>query len=160
MIFGLFGPGGFGREVMGFAGKQIPHTDENDKNNTKVFIQTSPELESVNGYPILSEDRFFNSTDKLRYFNIAVGDSKQREAIAHQLLSKGAFPLSLFSNDAIQYDENVIDEGAIICANSMITSNAKIGKFFHANIYSYVAHDCVVGDWVTFAPFYKPLNLN
>jgi acetyltransferase-like isoleucine patch superfamily enzyme len=34
----------------------------------------------------------------------------------------------------------------------MITSNVKIGKFFHANIYSYVEHDCVIGDYVTFAP--------
>jgi acetyltransferase-like isoleucine patch superfamily enzyme len=34
----------------------------------------------------------------------------------------------------------------------MVTSNATIGRFFHANIYSYVAHDCVIGDFVTFAP--------
>ena len=27
-----------------------------------------------------------------------------------------------------------------------------IGTHFHANIYSYVAHDCVIGDYVTFAP--------
>ncbi len=47
---------------------------------------------------------------------------------------------------------NVIGEGAILCAYTTITSNAKIGKYFHANIYSYVAHDCVIGDFVTFAP--------
>ena len=34
----------------------------------------------------------------------------------------------------------------------MITSNAQIGSFFQANIYSYVAHDCKIGDFVTFAP--------
>jgi acetyltransferase-like isoleucine patch superfamily enzyme len=28
----------------------------------------------------------------------------------------------------------------------------KIGKFFHANLFSYVAHDCTIGDYVTFAP--------
>ena len=28
----------------------------------------------------------------------------------------------------------------------------RIGKSFHANIYSYVAHDCRIGDFVTFAP--------
>ena len=26
------------------------------------------------------------------------------------------------------------------------------GRFFHLNIYSYVAHDCRIGDFVTFAP--------
>ncbi|POC04420.1 acetyltransferase, partial [Vibrio vulnificus] len=49
-------------------------------------------------------------------------------------------------------DANEIGEGAILCPFTMITSNAKIGKGFHANIYSYVAHDCVIGDYVTFAP--------
>ena len=34
----------------------------------------------------------------------------------------------------------------------MVTSNVSIGRFFQANIYSYVAHDCVIGDFVTFAP--------
>ena len=36
-----------------------------------------------------------------------------------------------------------------------ITSNIKIGKCFHANLYSYVEHDCVIGDFVTFAPGVK-----
>jgi hypothetical protein len=34
----------------------------------------------------------------------------------------------------------------------MLTSNIRIGKFFQANIYSYVAHDCIIGDYVTLAP--------
>ena len=32
------------------------------------------------------------------------------------------------------------------------TSNIRIGRGFHANIYSYVEHDCRIGDFVTFAP--------
>ena len=49
-------------------------------------------------------------------------------------------------------DTNTIAGGAIVCGYSMITANAAIGQFFHSNIYSYVAHDCVIGDFVTFAP--------
>jgi acetyltransferase-like isoleucine patch superfamily enzyme len=30
--------------------------------------------------------------------------------------------------------------------------NARIGRFFHGHLYSYVEHDCVIGDFVTFAP--------
>ncbi len=36
-----------------------------------------------------------------------------------------------------------------------MTSNAKIGRFFHCNLYAYVAHDCVIGDFVTFSPGVK-----
>ena len=34
----------------------------------------------------------------------------------------------------------------------MVTASARIGRHFHCNIYSYVAHDCVIGDFVTFGP--------
>lgn len=36
-----------------------------------------------------------------------------------------------------------------------LTSNIKIGRYFHTNIYSYVEHDCQIGDYVTFAPSVK-----
>lgn len=45
-----------------------------------------------------------------------------------------------------------IGEGAIFSHHSMVTSDATIGRHFHCNIYSYVAHDCIIGDFVTFAP--------
>lgn len=50
---------------------------------------------------------------------------------------------------------STISEGAILCPYVTITSNAIIGKGFQANIYSYVAHDCIIGDFVTFAPGVK-----
>ena len=53
------------------------------------------------------------------------------------------------------YDKVSIDPGSILCAFTTLTSNIKIGKFFHANLYSYVAHDCLIGDFVTFAPGVK-----
>jgi acetyltransferase-like isoleucine patch superfamily enzyme len=43
----------------------------------------------------------------------------------------------------------------VLCSFVTLTSNIRIGRAFHANIYSYVAHDCVIGDYVTFAPGVK-----
>ena len=48
-----------------------------------------------------------------------------------------------------------VGPGSILCDNVMLTSDLMIGQHFHANIYSYVAHDCVVGDFVTLAPSVK-----
>ena len=42
-----------------------------------------------------------------------------------------------------------------MCPFTTITSNVRIGTSFHANLYSYVAHDCVIGDYVTFGPGVK-----
>jgi acetyltransferase-like isoleucine patch superfamily enzyme len=45
-----------------------------------------------------------------------------------------------------------IADGAVFCDHSIVTTSARIGRHFQCNIYSYVAHDCVIGDFVTFAP--------
>ena len=116
------------------------------------FVETSPKVNELNGYPLISERDFLELECSERFFNIAIGDSKVRERIANELVSKGTKPKSVQSPHSIIYDSNEIGEGSILCANTMITSNAKIGKFFHSNIYSYVAHNCVIGDYVTFAP--------
>jgi acetyltransferase-like isoleucine patch superfamily enzyme len=52
-------------------------------------------------------------------------------------------------------DEVLLGEGAILSPFVTLTSNIRIGRHFHANLYSYVEHDCVIGDFVTFAPAVK-----
>jgi sugar O-acyltransferase (sialic acid O-acetyltransferase NeuD family) len=52
-------------------------------------------------------------------------------------------------------DEVSIGEGAVFCNHTMVTVNVTIGRFFHCNLYSYVEHDCEIGDFVTFAPGVK-----
>jgi sugar O-acyltransferase (sialic acid O-acetyltransferase NeuD family) len=49
-------------------------------------------------------------------------------------------------------DEVSLGEGALISPYVTFTSNISIGRHFHANLNSYVEHDCVIGDFVTFAP--------
>ena len=58
----------------------------------------------------------------------------------------------LIAPTAIIGPDVVIGEGAIFCDFTMVTANAVIGRHFHCNIYAYVAHDCVIGDFVTLAP--------
>ena len=54
--------------------------------------------------------------------------------------------------NAVEMDDVTIGEGALISPFVTFTSNIRIGDHFHANLYSYVEHDCVIGDYVTFAP--------
>ncbi len=153
-IVGLYGAGGFAREVMPLLRAQVQAwARETGRPAPQLyFIETSPRKSEVNGLPIISEDRFFELDAPARYFNVAIGDSKARQQIAQRCMDRGARPLSIGSGHALSYDGNRIGAGAILCANTIITSNATIGDFFHANIFSYVAHDCVIGDHVTFAP--------
>lgn len=145
-LFGLYGAGGFGREVVPLARSQL------GSGWRIVFVETQPHDAKVNGFPLLSEDDFFAAQASERCFAVAIADSHAREAIEKRCTQRGARALSLSAHNATIYDDNRIGHGAILCAHTTITSNASIGCHFHANIYSYVAHDCVIGDYVTFAP--------
>jgi len=146
-VLGIYGAGGFAREVMPHAARQFA-----GGNRKLVFIETEPKASQVNGYPVVSEQAFFKLEGSARYFNIAIAESRAREAIAARCIERGATPYTLAARSADFLDANRVGEGGLFCGNTIVTSNARIGRFFHANIYSYVAHDCVFGDFVTFAP--------
>ena len=56
------------------------------------------------------------------------------------------------ADNVVEMDDVRLGEGAILSPFVTLTSNIRIGRHFHANLYSYVEHDCMVGDFVTFAP--------
>ena len=153
-VFGLYGAGGFAREVMPLMAEYISLVSQSnhEQENKIFFVETKPEKTEINDYPLVSEETFMNLNCEERFFNIAIANSKVREEIANRCIKQGAIPLTIQAVNALTYDKCEIGEGAILCAFTMITSNAKIGRFFHSNIYSYVAHDCIIGDFVTFAP--------
>ena len=152
-LLGLFGAGGFAREVLPIARAVLQNYGlEGSRAWQVVLVDLSPSVSHINGTRVLSTDEFFDVSCKTRYFNAVIGNSKIRERIASDCISRGAKPLSLSAPDVLVYDGNEIGEGAVLCAGTVITSNVRVGRFFHSNLGSYVAHDCVIGDFVTFAP--------
>lgn len=149
-FYGLIGYGGFGREVMPVADRML-RSQFNADGYELVFVEKTPDVTELNGHRVLSEDDFLSLTSD-KYFNIAIADHSLREKIALKYKGESAVPFAIVAENSANLSGNDIGEGAIICPFSMITSNAKIGRYFHSNIYSYVAHDCVIGDYVTFAP--------
>jgi len=147
-LLGIYGSGGYAREVMPLAAEQF----DDSKSVRLVFIDDDKCSEFINGYRVLSFDEFISAKCSVHYFNVAIGDSNIRESIVEKNISNDVIPVSLHAKNLTNYDSNLIDDGAILCANVTLTSNAKIGKYFHANIYSYIAHDCIIEDFVTFAP--------
>lgn len=147
--YAIFGAGGFGREVIPLVARALADIPENEYRI--VFVDDHPKQARCNGFEVLSTDDFVGLDGDL-FFNIAIANSHTRELIAEKLIAAGAAPFRVSANNSIDLNFNEIGEGAILCPFTMITANAKIGRFFHANIYSYVAHDCIIGDFVTFAP--------
>jgi sugar O-acyltransferase (sialic acid O-acetyltransferase NeuD family) len=157
-LYGIVGSGGFGREVMPLARHLMGLWHGAENNSELVFVVENNypiEQKIVNGHRVLSMNEFLAAPASERHFNIAIGNSKVRERIANSIPSELAKPFTITAPSYISLDENVVGDGAIFCSFTHVTSNAKIGRFFHCNIYSYVAHDCVIGDFVTFAPGVK-----
>lgn len=150
---GLVGRGGFGREVMPVMQDTVATVlaADTDYQPEVVFVETEPEVERVGGIRVVSEAEFLGFQGR-RLFNVAIGNSVLRRTVAERMTAAGAVPLTVLALNATVLDRNDIGEGALLCAYATITSDARIGKFLQANIYSYVAHDCVLGDYVTLAP--------
>jgi sugar O-acyltransferase (sialic acid O-acetyltransferase NeuD family) len=150
-VYGIVGAGGHGREVLPLARIQLlPFLSTGEAQLTFV-VEGVPPTQSVNGTPVISLEEFL-SLKTPKFFNVAIADSKVRARIAATCEAAGAQPFSIIASTVIIHDDVEIGPGAILCHYVVLQSNIRIGRYFHANTYSHVAHDCHLGDFVTFAP--------
>jgi sugar O-acyltransferase (sialic acid O-acetyltransferase NeuD family) len=152
--YGVIGAGGYGREVMPIVRASLLASLQSSNAEFFFVVEGDIETKKINQINVISLQKYLSLPGEL-YFNIAIANSNVRERIARLCQERGAVPLTVIAENAMILDANQIGPGAILSPFSMVTSNTKIGKFFHGNIYSYVAHDCVIGDFVTFAPGVK-----
>ena len=150
-LIGVYGASGFGKEVMPLVRAQF--TELNKEHF--VFIDDGQANTDLNGYQVLSYTDFINNSKTDKRVTIAIANSQVREKLVARLNQDNVQHLEIQAANTVILDEVEMGEGSLLCPFTCITSNIKIGKFFHANIYSYVAHDCIIGDYVTFAPGVK-----
>lgn len=150
-LIGIYGASGFGREVMPLLHKQI-----GEHSSAKlVFVDDKAGEVKINGYECMDFEAFTRHPAQNRYVSLAIADGKIRERLAEKCNSAGIRFINISADTATVMDNCHIGEGSIMSSFSIVTSNVTIGRHFHMNLYSYVAHDCVIGDYVTFAPAVK-----
>lgn len=148
--FAFYSAGGYARETIADFIQSISETERSPPDI--YFIDDDPHLRAsvVHGAKIISYDDA-KSVPGLR-INVAFADPGLRKKKILQCQSNGFSTFDCKAPTAHIGPNVSIDAGFILSHLSTVTSDAKIGKAFHCNIYSYVAHDCVVGDFVTLAP--------
>jgi len=149
--FAIFGASGYGREVLPLVRQQLQAalaTGDADL----VFVDDQPPAPVVNGQRVLTYAQWLNEPASSRHMNVAIANSKVRELLVQRCMADGVQFFEARAANVMQLDSVQLGVGAVLCPFVTLTSNIRIGQHFHANIYSYVAHDCVVGDFVTFAP--------
>jgi sugar O-acyltransferase (sialic acid O-acetyltransferase NeuD family) len=152
-LYAVYGVSGCGRGVMPLARSQLRHNNIPD--DRLIFVDDNPNAIGVNGQRVLTYDQFLTEPAQNRHVVLAIANSSIREQLALRCAKDGISTWSVSSANVEIMDDVQIGEGSILCPFVTVTSNIKIGKHFHANIYSYIEHDCVIGDYVTFAPAVK-----
>ena len=151
-VFAVYGASGCGRSLMPVAVDQLQRLDDQE-NSQIVFIDDAlNEDANVNGYTAMNYARFKSIDSDDKFVLIAIANSSIRQKIADQLVQDGISLWTVKGTTTLIMDAVSIAAGAALSPFVTIAANVTIGKCFHANLYSYVEHDCVIGDYVTFAP--------
>jgi len=148
--FAVFGASGCGRGVLPLARRQLVSSGLHDWD--LVFVDDKPPASMVNGHRALTYGEWLAEEGEEHRISLAIANSDVREKLAKRCIDDGVGFFEVRAENVVELDDVVIGEGAILCPFVTLTSNVRIGQHFHANLYSYVEHDCVIGDFVTFAP--------
>lgn len=144
-LIGVYGAAGCGRGILPLLRAQYPDAN-------LVFIDDGKADDVVNGHRVVGWHDFCLMEAASKSVTIAIADPHVRQKLA-RMIDAAAIPLiTARAANVVEMDDVTIGDGACLSPFVTLTSNIRIGRCLHANLYSYVEHDCVIGDFVTFAP--------
>lgn len=133
MKLALFGYGGHAREVACQIGEKVTFfvDDEYVNDITKPISTFNPEE-----YMMM----------------VAVADSKDRYDIVQRLPKDTKYFTFIHPSVQIMDDNIEVGEGSFIGANSILTTNIKLGKHALLNRGNHIGHDCIIQDYFSTMP--------
>lgn len=148
----IFGVGGFGREVLTLI--QDINKIEHKWNIIGFFDDGYPIGYDVHGLKVLGGVTELNNWDKPMAVAIAIGTPAIKKKILDKIDNPLIeFPTLVHPTVLIGDGEYVkIGQGCIICANTIITCDIKIGDFVILNLACTVGHDTAIGKYSAFMP--------
>ncbi len=154
VALGLYGAGGFGREVAALAPsifkKLFPNLSSS--NILLVFIDDNTTLTKVDSIKVMSLDDFLSLTGYELYYCVTIADCSTKKLIVNRLNNFALKPLTLVFNETLIFDQVKIGVGSIVMPGCKISTSVIIRDHVHINFNSYIAHDCVINDYVTISP--------
>lgn len=146
----IYGASGFGREV---AWLLEDCKEAGEAYNLAGFIDDDPVKwgKKLNDIPVMS----IEEAEHL-YPNVLVvsglGDPSIRELLIKKT-SKAGFNFKTLIHPRSEISKWVeIEEGTVICAGNILTTNIRLGKHIQINLDCTIGHDVVMNDYTTLAP--------
>lgn len=133
MKLALFGYGGHAKEVACQMGKEVTFfVDDEYSNNIAKPIST------------------FNPKEYMMI--VAVADSKDRAEVINKLPKETKYFTFIHPSAHIMDDNIEIGYGSFIGANSILTTNIKLGNHTLLNRGNHIGHDTIAGDFFSMMP--------
>ena len=147
-VYGIYGTGGFGRQVYSF----LKLNKIKDFDQTLIyFIDDNPHHETIFNQPVVSYDEFLNLDGSEKYVNVAIANSTTREKLCYRLSKDTIHTFQIISDYSVIMSDVSKCSGLITSPFSIISSNVIIGESCHIGFHTSISHDCIIGDFVTFA---------
>lgn len=149
--YAIYGSEGCARDVIPSLRRQIAAQGDSTDGDI-VCVDDNPARVGniVQGCRVISFEDLQSEPD--RQVNVCIADPRIRRKVTDKCAAAGFGFFSITDETHLRFDNTTVGEGALCCANTMLNTDIVIGRHFHCNIYSYVSHDCCIGDFVTFAP--------
>lgn len=149
VIYAVYGVSGFGREMMPVLRDQFSDPAQDQE---FVFIDDGAEVDEANGHNVVNYEEFLQLDADKKYISIAIAESPIREKLDRKCSNDGIEFVTVYPPDVVFVEGVALADGAVINHLALLSSNIKVGRQFHLNAYSFIGHDCVIGDYVTFGP--------
>lgn len=142
-LIGVYGAGGAGRGIMPLVRAQAE--------TPPVFIDDHATTAEINGHRVLRWQAFRDMPGE-KSVALAMANSQTRAHLAAKAAAAQVPLAHVQADNVVIMDDVILGPGAVLSPFVTLTSNIRIGRCFHANLYAYVEHDARIGDFVTFAP--------
>lgn len=141
------GAGGFGRELMNWAGDchaagrlpPIAGLLDDDPTAMDKFDYSVGLLGTTTDFLPQPGDQLI----------MAIGTPAIKQRVADMLVNRGGVFATLIHPTAVVAGSATIGEGSILCPLSLISCDTQVGRFCTINVLSSIGHDVQLGDYTT-----------
>lgn len=145
-LIGVFGAGGFGREVVWLV-------EQTWGDVPVVFVDGNPAMigGTLHDRPVWSFEQAAEARAELAMI-VAVGKPQARERIVGRCIEAG-LDFATIVHPRVETSRWVrFDPGAVVCAGNVITVDIVLGAHVHVNLDCTIGHDVVLGEFCTLSP--------
>ena len=90
--------------------------------------------------------------DRTVQYVLGIGHPATRRSLVARLDAAGFAPRAAVHPSASIGSVSRLDEGVVICAGAVVSTNVRLGRHVHVNPNATIGHDAVLGDFVSINP--------